>query len=216
MEDLGLTVFDMGVLGVIALSALLSFYRGFLREIMSLGSWITAAIVTLYAFPHVSTLIEPEVGSKEIASGLASLGVFMVSLITIVIISGIILKYLKPGDEIGFLDNALGLMFGVLRGVLIVAVAYFMTTLVVTEKDYPDFMKEAFTRPYVAEASDFVARIAPGYLQTIAESTRREDALVPKALPTVKPVEQQVYHPKEPTIDEVKKRWQEMEDKQGQ
>ena len=71
-----------------------------------------------------------------------------------------LVKYIKPGSEVGAIDNFIGLFFGAARGVLIVAIAYFMMTLVLAEKDYPEYVKQAHSRPYVAQAAGWVAEVA--------------------------------------------------------
>ena len=122
MVEASLNIFDLGVIIVIGLSALLSFFRGFVREVLSLGAWLGAGIITLYSFPAVSKWLLPQVKSEMVASGLASMGVFICSLILLSILLGVLLKFLKPGSEVGFLDNFIGLFFGLARGVLVVSV----------------------------------------------------------------------------------------------
>ena len=164
MLETSLNIFDLGVFIIIGLSALLSFFRGFAREVISLGSWIGATVITLYAFPTVSKWIEPQVKSAMIAAGLASIGVFVIALITISIITSILIKFIKPSKEIGFIDNFVGLLFGAARGLLIVAIGYFIMTIVVAPKDYPIWVKEAYSRPYVATAAHYVAKLTPTYV----------------------------------------------------
>ena len=43
MIETHLNLFDATVLGILALSCLFAFFRGFVREILSLGAWIGAA-----------------------------------------------------------------------------------------------------------------------------------------------------------------------------
>jgi membrane protein required for colicin V production len=167
MIESSFNILDLIVLIVIGLSAMLSFFRGFLREVMSLGTWIAASIIALYLFPTASKLIEPHVKSAVIASGLASIGVFFIALISISIASGLLLKFIKPSKDVGILDNLIGLCFGVARGVLIVAIAYFIATIVIVEKDMPDWVQEAKSRPYIAKAAKAVAKLTPSYLDAI-------------------------------------------------
>ncbi len=176
MLETSMNIFDLGVLIIVGMSALLSFFRGFAREVLSLGAWVAAALITLYTFPDVAKWIEPQVKSEAIASGLASMGVFFVSLMTISIITGTLFKYIKAGDEVGAMDNFVGLAFGTARGILVVAVAYFMFMLVVAEKDQPEWVKQAHTRPYVEMAAGWVAKAAPDYISAIAgtEDERKE------------------------------------------
>jgi hypothetical protein len=45
-----ITLLDIILIGVMLISALLAMIRGFMREILSIASWIIAAGVTLYAY----------------------------------------------------------------------------------------------------------------------------------------------------------------------
>ena len=168
MVQASLNIFDLIVIGIIGLSGLLSFFRGFAREVLSLGAWLGAGVITLYAFPHVAEWLEPQVKNVAVANGLASIGLFVTSLILISILTGTLVKFIKPGSEVGFLDNIVGLLFGVARGVLVVSIGYFIMTLVMNEKDYPEWLEGAITRPYVAQAANWVARMTPSYLDTVA------------------------------------------------
>lgn len=172
MVETSMNIFDLGVLVIVGMSALLSFFRGFAREILSLGAWVIASLITLYHFPTVAEWIEPQVKSPTIASGLASMGVFFISLIILNIITGMLVKYIKPGNEIGSIDNIVGLLFGAARGTLIVAVMYFVMTLIIAEKDYPEWVKQAHSRPYVERSARWVASVAPDYVSAIAEDDR--------------------------------------------
>lgn len=164
MVETSLNLFDLGVLVIVGLSALLSFFRGFIREVLSLGAWVGAAVITLYWFPEVAKWMQPHVKNTMVASGLAAMGTFMFALVIISIINSLLLKYVKTGSDVGLLDNALGLAFGVARGVLLIAIAYFIMTVVMSEKDYPDWVKTAVTRPYVENAAKWISQIAPNYL----------------------------------------------------
>ena len=171
MVQTSLNIFDLGVILVIGLSALMSFFRGFTREVLSLGAWIIASIVTLYAFPQVSEWIQPQVKNPMVASGLASIGVFLITLVVISIMSSILLKFMKSSSEIGMIDNIMGLIFGGARGVLLVTIGYFIMTLVMTEKDYPAWVSQAATRPYIARSARWLAGLAPSYLEELMHST---------------------------------------------
>lgn len=182
MIETSMNIFDLIVLVVVGLSAVMSFFRGFAREVLSLGAWLFAFVITLYSFPTVSEWIEPQIGNAQIASGLASMGVFFCSLIVLNIITGMLVKYIKPGSEVGSVDNMIGLVFGAARGLLIVAVFYYMMMLVVAEKDYPEYVKQAHSRPYVEKAAGWVSQVAPDYLNALSgsPSERKEKAQTAK------------------------------------
>jgi len=167
MVETTLNIFDVAVIGIILLSALLSFFRGFVREILSLGAWVGASLITLYTFMDVAQWLGPQVGNPTIASGLAAMGVFIFSLMAISILNALFMRLFKTGKDVGMLDNLLGLGFGVLRACLLISLAYFIFSFFMPEESYPEWMQTAKTRPYVASGAQFVAQLAPSYLENL-------------------------------------------------
>lgn len=168
MLDAQINLFDAIVIGIVGISALLSFFRGFVREILSLGAWVGAAVITLYSFPGVARMLKEHIDSTAVASGLAAMGTFMITLFVISIFNAIIVRYMKKGSDVGLLDNTLGLFFGVFRGALLVSLGYFVLTLVMSEQDYPGWIRNAQTRGMVENGALMVARIAPDYLDELS------------------------------------------------
>ncbi len=166
--DSSFNLFDLGIAIVIGVSALLSFYRGFIREIFSLGGWVVASLATLTFLEPATRWVKPHVGSAAVASGIAAIGLFFLTLILFSIVTGLIFKILKPGEKVGLLDNLVGLSFGVARGVLMVAIGFFILTKFFTnEKDYPKMVQQSFARPYAEKAATWIATLAPDYLDKI-------------------------------------------------
>ncbi|MFZ4124911.1 MAG: CvpA family protein [Rickettsiales bacterium] len=170
MVETTINIFDAIVLGVIALSALLSLFRGFVRELLSLGAWVGAGLITLYVFPDVAAYIKPHVKSTMVASGFASMGTYITALLIISLFNRMLLKMLKPGNEVGAMDNILGLLFGVARGILLVSIGYFTMSIMISEDEdkQPDFLKTSMTKPYVEQSAKWLAAIAPEYLAEIS------------------------------------------------
>lgn len=123
------TIVDGIVAGVVVISAILAYSRGFVREALAIGGWIIAAIVAFIFAPDAQPLIQeiPYIGeyigeSCELGIIGAFAGVFIVALVVISLFtpmfSGIIQR-----SAIGGIDAGLGFLFGVARGVLLVVVA---------------------------------------------------------------------------------------------
>ena len=56
MEDIGnlpVNVFDVGVIAVLLVSALLAYARGFVHEVLAVVGWIGAIVATFYGFPYL-------------------------------------------------------------------------------------------------------------------------------------------------------------------
>lgn len=169
MADVTLNMFDLGVLVIVGLSALMAFFRGFVREFLSLVGWLGASIITLRALPTVSKMLEPHIASPVIANGIASVLLFFGCVLVFSIISGFIIKVLKPGAKVGLFDNLLGLCFGSARGILMIAIGYHVMTAVLAEKDYPEMIKDSYAAPYIARVAKWVGTLTPEALKAITE-----------------------------------------------
>lgn len=175
MEETSMNLFDLTVLIIVGLSALLSFYRGFIREILSLGGWIVASIVTLRYLEPVTEYIRPQIGSAAVAVAVASIGLFLVTLILFSILTRMAIKFLKLEEKVGLLDNLAGLCFGIARGALIVAIGFFiMSKFFSSEENLPKAVREATSRPYVEKCAYWLSNLMPGYLDKVMDKKEGE------------------------------------------
>ena len=125
----GFTLVDGIVAGVIVISAILAYARGFVREALSIGGWILAAIVAFIFAPNALPLIReiPYLGdfigeSCELGIMASFAGVFAVALVVISLFTPLFSTAVQR-SAIGGVDAGLGFLFGVARGVLLVVVA---------------------------------------------------------------------------------------------
>ena len=107
---------------VVAVSLLVGIWRGLLRELLSLVSWLLAAYLAwrlhgLLMQPLADVIASP--GARQAA---ALLLVFVGSLIVLALLSHLLVSLLKRSPLRGT-DRALGAVFGVLRGVVLIAAA---------------------------------------------------------------------------------------------
>jgi membrane protein required for colicin V production len=172
--QLSMNIFDAIILGVLGLSALVAFFRGFVREILSLGAWVGAAIITIYLFPESAQLAKKYVKSEQVAAGGAALGTYICALITLSLINSVIIRYIKTGEEVGIIDNLIGLLFGGIRGVFIVSLAFLIMSAVVPKENPPVWLKTSITKPYLQEGAQILAKIAPRYLSNLEEIVKEQ------------------------------------------
>ncbi|MBL4627260.1 MAG: CvpA family protein [Roseicyclus sp.] len=125
----GFTIFDGVVGGVIVISAILAYARGFIREVMSILGWIAAAFVAFIFAPNALPLISeiPFLGdligeSRELGI-LASFSIVFVIALVVVSLFTPLFSSVVQRSALGGLDAGLGFLFGVARGVLLVVVA---------------------------------------------------------------------------------------------
>jgi len=115
-----MTWLDYAVLGVLGVSVAWGIWRGLVREIVSLLGWLVAFLAaSLFAGP-LSVHLADSIPSPELRTIAAFVGIFVASLVVTTLL-GIVLSHLAKAAGLGGLDRALGALFGVARGVLLLA-----------------------------------------------------------------------------------------------
>lgn len=125
----GFTVVDGIVLAVIALSAVLAYARGLVRELLSIAGWVGAAIVAFFLAAAAEPLMREVPVLNDIIGSSCELGilagfaaVFAVALVVISLLTPV-LSGAVQNSAVGPVDQGLGLLFGAARGVLLVVIA---------------------------------------------------------------------------------------------
>ncbi len=177
---------DLAVLGIVLVSALLSMMRGFSREVLAIASWAAAAAAAYYFYPLVVPYLTPYIHKEVIAQAAAAAIVFFVTLI-IVSLFTVRLSDAILDSKIGALDRTLGFVFGVARGFLLAVVAFAIFNWLVSEKQQPEWVKNARTRPILTETADRIVALLPedaaatidGWIKSRASAATNELAAPP-------------------------------------
>lgn len=157
-------IFDYAVIGIMALSCLIAFFRGLVREILSLAGLIGSAAVTVYYYAPAYEKAKHYFKGEAVPAAVAAIGLYVTALIVFAIANRIIIKTIRSGGEKGMLDNTLGLVFGAFRGAFIVSIGFFLLSIALPEKDYPAWVSESVTHPYVEKGAIILTRLAPDYM----------------------------------------------------
>jgi membrane protein required for colicin V production len=125
----GFTIIDGGVALVIVFSAILAYSRGFVREGMAILGWIAAAVLAFLLAPRAVPLVKeiPVLNdligdSCELSTIGAFAAVFAIALVLVSFFTPLFSSVIKH-SALGGLDQGLGFLFGVARGMLLVVVA---------------------------------------------------------------------------------------------
>lgn len=126
------TIIDGVVAIIIILSALLAYSRGLVREALAIMGWILATFMAFVFADQVTPLVRqiPLIGdfigdSCELSVIAAFAAVFAVVLVIVSIFTPLFSSLIQR-SVLGGLDQGLGFLFGALRGILLVAVAFFV------------------------------------------------------------------------------------------
>lgn len=111
---------DWVILAIIGVSALISLLRGFVREALSLAGWIAAFFLAKFFYEPLSELLVDHIETNSIRLGVSWAAIFIATLVVAGIINYLIGRMVDAAGMSG-MDRLLGMFFGALRGVLIVA-----------------------------------------------------------------------------------------------
>ncbi len=117
-----ITLLDILLLVVMLVSGLLAMIRGFMREILSIGAWGIAALVTLYTFARALPIAQGYFSSNTVATGVTIGSIFLLTLLLVSIVT-VRISDMILDSRVGALDRTLGFLFGLGRGVGLVGVA---------------------------------------------------------------------------------------------
>jgi membrane protein required for colicin V production len=191
--DLGFTWFDLAALAVLGLSGVMAFARGLIREIFSIIAFIGADISAVF----FAGLLAPVVGNitglnGALASVASGLLIFLIVFIAITVVTSAVAKTAHQSTEIGSFDRAAGLAFGILRGVLVVALFVLLLRQTQADPDVPpadpmqDAIRGARTYPIyesVAKGLEAVLPQAGRRARDILDEQKGESAPIPPAEP---------------------------------
>ena len=155
-----ITLLDIILLVVMLISGLLAMIRGFMREILSIGAWAAAAVVTLYFFKRLMPFAESYFNNQYVAAGAVIGGLFLGTLLIVSIIT-VRISDMILDSRIGALDRSLGFMFGLGRGLIIVVVAYLFFDWLVPQKSQPSWVGNAKSRVVLKGTGDWMISLLP-------------------------------------------------------
>lgn len=111
---------DYAIVGVIGLSIVTGMFRGFVKELIALGVWVLAIWLASTYSQQVSVWVHPYIADKTACIAVSFVAVLVGTLIFGAVLNTIISLILHRSGLSG-IDRLLGMGFGFVRGVFIVA-----------------------------------------------------------------------------------------------
>ena len=166
MDNLPISWVDVILLGVILISAILAFTRGFVHEVLTIAAWVGAIVVTLFTFELAQPLARQYITLTWLADVITGLAIFVVSLVIFTIVSHAISRNVRTSG-LGAVDRSLGFLFGIARGAFLICVAYLGLMLWIPKmEDRPLWVQNARSTPMVERGAVYLASLLPeGFLE---------------------------------------------------
>lgn len=179
-----ITILDGIVLAVVLLSAVLAMMRGFLREVLSIGSWIAAAAGAYFLYPTFLPFAQQYI-TEEVFATAAVIGVLFFLVLIIVSYLTMKLSDVVADSAIGPLDRTLGFLFGAARGVLLFVIATLFFNFFIPENP-PQWVADSRSKPILDELGADLLAILPDdpegqIIDRIRGTEDEEGAPVPEA-----------------------------------
>lgn len=150
---------DWAMLAVVSISTLISLKRGFVKEALSLAVWVFAVILTLVFYQNMAVMLRPYIENHSVGTGIAIVLLLIICLVigglfNFITIRLVAMAGLTPSDRL------LGMIFGFLRGIVIVVM------LLMAGKNFFPLQKETWWQQSVFQPH--VSRIESWSVKTAA------------------------------------------------
>jgi membrane protein required for colicin V production len=153
-----LTILDIVVIVVVLISATLAMVRGFVREVLSIASWLAAAAAAYFLYKPLVPLVRPYIESTPAASAIAAGAVFFIALIIASYVTTKISDFVID-SRVGAVDRALGFVFGAARGMLLMVIAVFFFGWLVDPP--PTWVANAQSKPMLDDLGEKLKAALP-------------------------------------------------------
>jgi len=169
----GFTLIDAIVAGVIVLSAVLAYSRGLTREAMAIAGWVGAAVLAFVFAAQAQPLVRelPVIGeflgeSCELSIIAAFAAVFAIGLVMAALFTPLFSSFVQRSALSG-VDQGLGFLFGVVRGILLVAVAFIVYDRAIAAETVPmvdNSRSQKVFASFQQSIDDTIPADAPGWI----------------------------------------------------
>ena len=153
---------DYAVLAIVGISGVISLMRGFIREALSLAGWIAAFWIALALCGHAAAWLDGYVSVPSVRIAIAFFAIFF----GVLLLCGIVLRLaglLVERTGMSGTDRSLGIVFGVLRGVVITGLLVLLAGLTSLPED--PWWNQSIFLPHFVELANEVRAFLPPHVQ---------------------------------------------------
>lgn len=152
---------DGVAIGVVLLSSALALTRGFVREALSIASFVVAALVTIFTLPVFRDVAMNWIHSELFATATTVVTVFLVTYLVMAYATARVSGVVKIHRHIGVLDRTAGFAFGAVRGMVLLAVALLGWNFLAKPDQTPAWVSQSRVYPAVNATAHALQSLAP-------------------------------------------------------
>ena len=162
--------FDFVMMAVILLSIVISFFRGFVREAVSVVTWILGIVIALKYAPIMSYYIPSFVTSNTLRYVAAFIALFMLIFILGFTLN-VFLKRLIDVTGLSFVDRVLGVVFGAVRGLIVAAIVLMFVGVTSLQKSA--WAQHSQLAPEFSPLISWLDRFLPEQMQGVTQWVKK-------------------------------------------
>jgi membrane protein required for colicin V production len=159
MANLPFTFVDIAIVVVLLVSGLLAFIRGFVQEVLAVGAWVGAIVIAVLGFPYAQPYARDLIPHDLAANVAAGAAIFVVALVILSLLTRSLSGRVKD-SALNALDRSLGFVFGLLRGAVLVCLAYIAVEWMVGSQQ-PSWLRDARAMPLVEWGAGQIKSLVP-------------------------------------------------------
>ena len=175
-----MTGYDLFAVIVILFSAMAGWVRGGAREIISLFSFVLAALVALIALPVTGPLGRSVFDPDWVGTVLAAVLTFFLIYFGVRLIGACASKSMRDHERLGPVDRSIGVAFGFIRALVLLGVIHLIFYAAQTPDRVPGWYREAAVHPVATAGARIIQAVLPGIgraadsvTPTVTDSVRR-------------------------------------------
>jgi membrane protein required for colicin V production len=178
------TLLDLIILAILALSSILGAYKGAIKLIIGIVTFLLSIIATYLLYPLANNIFIDHIDNKIILTIASAIASYLISVIMFSLLSTKCCALVKP-ISCGVMDRFIGLLLGFIRGVIFCLILFSLTAIFFSESyidaktsddiikntvmdKYPEWLKQSLTTKYLDRISrDLVKLISKDEFQYI-------------------------------------------------
>jgi membrane protein required for colicin V production len=166
------TLFDLAVVLLLLVSALVGFVRGATRELVTVLAFLGGALAAIFALRFTGPIARAAINPEWAGNAVAIVLVFLAVYILLRVVGASLTKRIHQTKALGSVDRFAGIAVGAVRALVLIGVFHLVFHAATPAERLPTWMTEAATYPLSTAA-------ASGLKVVAREGAEKTDGLAP-------------------------------------